>query len=85
MLSKNLASADEIKSRGGKIVLVTNLNIKQTDTKNIDKIFKFAKCPNHLASNFAIIPFQMLAYKVCLSLGNNPDRPKNLAKSVTVE
>ena len=85
LLSKNLASADEIKSRGGKVVLVTNLNIKKTDTKNIDKIFKFAKCPNHLASNLAIIPFQMLAYKVCLSLGNNPDKPKNLAKSVTVE
>ncbi len=33
----------------------------------------------------SVIPLQMLAYYVSLALGNDPDKPRNLAKSVTVE
>ena len=84
-LSKNLASASEIKSRGGKIVFVTNLTIDEQNANNIDVIYKLKKCPVFLVSNLAIIPFQILAYQTCLKLGHNPDKPRNLAKSVTVE
>ena len=85
LLSKNLASASEIKSRGGKIVFVTNQNIQKEDAKNLDIIIKLPNSPYYLASNLSIIPFQLLAYKTCLKLGQNPDKPRNLAKSVTVE
>lgn len=85
VLDKNLASCSEIKSRGGKIVLVTNLNPKKDQTKNIDEIFQFAKCPQENASMLSVVFFQYLAYKTCLKKRLNPDKPRNLAKSVTVE
>ncbi len=85
LLSKNLASASEIKSRGGNIILITNLDINETSLKDVDFVYYFDKCCEDLASMISIIPFQMLAVKTCLKLGYSPDKPRNLAKSVTVE
>ncbi len=85
LLSKNLASASEIKSRGGKIVFVTNLPIPESSFCNIDFIYNFSNCAQNISSLFSIVPFQLLAYKTCLKLNLNPDKPRNLAKSVTVE
>lgn len=84
-LYKNLASASEIKSRGGKIVLVTNLDIKQSDLAQFDYVINFAKAPEIFSSILSVVPFQQIAYKTCIKLGNSPDKPRNLAKSVTVE
>lgn len=83
LLSKNLASASEIKARGGKIVLVTNLDVKRQE--EIDYLYKFDKISSSLSSILSVIPFQVLAYKTCIKLGYSPDKPRNLAKSVTVE
>ena len=85
VLDKNLASASEIKSRLGKIVLVTNLTLKKQDLKNVDYLFTFDSCPQELSSMLAITFYQYLAYKTCVSKKLNPDKPRNLAKSVTVE
>lgn len=85
LLDKNLSSANEIKSRGGKVVLVTNLNLCKKQLANIDYVFTFAKCDQDFASMLGIIFYQLVAYKTCLRLGKNPDKPRNLAKSVTVE
>ena len=84
-LYKNLASASEIKSRGGHIILVTNLKIDNTFLSDIDFVYYFDKTNEELTSMVSIIPFQILAVKTCLSLNLNPDKPRNLAKSVTVE
>ncbi len=83
LLAKNISSASEIKARGGKIVLVTNLDDVQC--KDIDYVYHFDKITPKLSSIISIIPFQVLAYKTCLKLGYSPDKPRNLAKSVTVE
>ena len=85
LLDKNLASANEIKSRGGKVVLVTNFDLSKQEQKNIDFVFMFDTCPKQLASMLAITFYQYLAYKTCVSKKLNPDKPRNLAKSVTVE
>ncbi len=84
-LGKNLASASEIKSRGGKIVLVTNLELSTKKQKDIDYIFTFDSCPKDLSSMLSISFYQYLAYKTCVSMNLSPDKPRNLAKSVTVE
>ncbi len=85
LLSKNLASASEIKSRNGKVVIVTNLNIDEQNLKDVDFVFKFDEINQEFSSIIDIIFFQILALKTCLKLGYNPDKPRNLAKSVTVE
>ncbi len=83
LLSKNLTSASEIKARGGKIVLVTNLDVQ--DNKDVDYIYKIDRPKEEISSILSVIPFQVLAYKTCLKKGYSPDKPRNLAKSVTVE
>ena len=85
LLEKNLSSASEIKSRGGKVVLVTNLKLNKKQLQNIDYVFNFEPCHPDFSSMLSIIFFQQLAYKTCVKLGKNPDKPRNLAKSVTVE
>jgi glucosamine--fructose-6-phosphate aminotransferase (isomerizing) len=68
----------EIKSRNAPVLLITNKDkIEETDIL-IPKNELFA-------SLLGIIPLQLLAYYISLKKGINPDKPKNLAKVVTVE
>lgn len=70
--STKLSNAiNEIKSRKGEVI-----DISPLVPKDIDKFFK---------PIYAIIPFQLLSYKIAVLKGRNPDMPRNLAKSVTVE
>lgn len=78
--SKSINAANEAISRGAHRILITN--IKQENNKDVI----FIDEPNELtASILMIAPMQYLAYKVSISKGINPDKPRNLAKSVTVE
>lgn len=67
-----LPALNEIKSREGKVIEID----KFIDFCNIDYCYK---------PIFAIIPFQLISYQLAVSKGLNPDMPRNLAKSVTVE
>lgn len=78
--SKSINAAHEAMSRGAKQYLITN--IKQESNDNVINIDESNEL---VASILAIIPMQYLAYKVSTSKGINPDKPRNLAKSVTVE
>lgn len=72
-----ISNAIEIKTRGGKIIGVTNLN---------NKIFDFyLYVPEFFEDIFTTILLQKLALKMTLLKGFNPDKPRNLAKSVTVK
>jgi len=64
-------AVNEIKSRKGNII-----DFSQIVKANVDEYFK---------PIFAIIPFQLLSYQISVINGRNPDMPRNLAKSVTVE
>jgi glucosamine--fructose-6-phosphate aminotransferase (isomerizing) len=76
---KNENAYHEVKSRKASIVIITNKYMK--DIENVIYIPQ-----NNTYNNIlSIIPLQMLAYKLSLSKGINPDMPKNLAKVVTVE
>lgn len=82
VLSKTLGNAEEVKSRGAKIIMVSPQNSVVHD---YDYKIELPISQNELYAILAIVPFQMIAYKVSVKLGYNPDKPRNLAKSVTVE
>ena len=78
---KTMNAAEEARARGATIFYITN-DITLKENKNV--IFVDEKNPL-LCAVFAIVPMQYLAYKVSVVKNINPDQPRNLAKSVTVE
>lgn len=82
-LDKNLNAIHEIKARGGKVILVTNQNIKNIDM--FDYIISLPNIKEEMIDIISAIPFQLLALEICNNNGIDPDKPRNLAKSVTVE
>ena len=76
---KNLNAYHEIKSRNANVIIITD--------KKIDGVENVIYIPvnKNYNSLLSIIPLQMLAYKLSVNKGINPDMPKNLAKVVTVE
>lgn len=80
---KNLNAVHEIKARGGKVILVTNQNIENVDM--FDYIIKLPNIKEEMIDIISAIPFQLLALEMCNDRGIDPDKPRNLAKSVTVE
>lgn len=80
-LSKNIASAKEVMSRGGKVIFVSPLQTKE----EFDFKISVKPCQQEFAPLQSMIVLQKLAYFTSILRGNNPDKPRNLAKSVTVE
>ena len=73
----------EVKARGA-IVLVITQNGKAFEGKT-DEVFAIPECSDTLASLLTVIPAQLFAYYCAILRGFDPDKPRNLAKSVTVE
>ena len=74
----------EVKSRGAYLVGVTtygNYSIEDT----ADFTIYVPKTDEHFTTSLAIVPLQLLAYYLSCAKGLNVDKPRNLAKSVTVE
>lgn len=81
-VSKLLGNLKETKSRGAMVISITdNPEIK----KESDYVIELPEIDKDLYPFAEIIPLQLLAYHVSVLRGNNPDKPRNLAKSVTVE
>ncbi len=82
---KTMNAMHEVKSRGAKILLLTQLD-EYINEPEADYIVQLPKI--HDASFMpiiSVIPLQLFAYFMALAKNNNPDKPRNLAKSVTVE
>ena len=81
---KILSNMEEIKARGGNIVAVINKDDEKIKklTKNIIKI---PEACDELTPILSVLPLQLLAYYVADLKGIDVDKPRNLAKSVTVE
>ena len=75
------SNIQEVKARGGKILLLSNLNHKI----NVDMSVQLPQFACELMPIVSIVPLQQLAQEYALYLGYDPDKPRNLAKSVTVE
>ena len=74
----------EVKSRGATVLVITQDESGAFEGK-ADEVFKIPACSTTLASLLTIIPAQLFAYYCAIMRGYNPDKPRNLAKSVTVE
>jgi len=82
LLDKNLATLGEIKARRGKVLLVGH---SAPSSELADSVLAIPKNEPELDPILLSVPLQLLAYHAAVALGNDVDRPRNLAKSVTVE
>ena len=83
ILTKTLSNMEEIKARGATIVLVAE---KGDDVGEVaDHVIRVPSGPDLLCTVTAVIPLQLLAYHVATARGRDVDKPRNLAKTVTVE
>jgi len=77
-----ITNAHEIESRGGKMIYITD---------NVDLLLglkgDIVKIPSNgcLTALLAVLPLQLIAYQLAVLRKINPDKPKNLAKAVTVD
>lgn len=84
LLSKTINAVHEVKARGATIVAVTCFE-QVKDDPNIDYAFMIPEIDDIFTPLLSVIPLQVFAYYSALALGHDPDKPRNLAKSVTVE
>ena len=80
---KTISNIKEVKSRGANVICITNQNIE--DNEVYDEKVVIPKVNDIFEPLLAVIPLQMIAYELAKLKGCSIDKPKNLAKSVTVE
>ena len=85
LLDKTLNGAHEAYARGARIVLVTPFDIPEDKLQDVYARIKVQDFGDDLMPIVSIGAFQMLSYLTSVKKGLNPDQPRNLAKSVTVE
>ncbi|MBU5437097.1 glutamine--fructose-6-phosphate transaminase (isomerizing) [Tissierella sp. MSJ-40] len=84
LFDKMLSNIKEVKARGAYVVALAKEGNEEIE-KSVDKVIYIPKILDKLAGILAVVPLQLLAYYVALERGCDIDKPKNLAKSVTVE
>ena len=82
---KTISNMQEVISRGAKVLLITNKEDDQVVSENIWQKVEIENVENDLFPFLTTIPLQKLAYYTALKKGYDIDKPRNLAKSVTVE
>ena len=82
--AKILSNAQEVKSRGGRIISIVFDN-DESLSKISEFIIKVPKVNKYLSPIISVIPLQLLSYHIAVMRGCDVDQPRNLAKSVTVE
>ncbi len=81
---KVLSNLEEIKARGGPVIAIATEGDEATASRADDVIY-IPETPDYLQPLAAVVPLQLLAYHIALLRGCDVDKPRNLAKSVTVE
>ena len=81
---KVLSNMQEIKARGGRVVAIVTEG-DQGMSKVADHVIEVPKTDPLLTPMLTSIPLQLLSYRIAVNLGRDVDKPRNLAKSVTVE
>jgi glucosamine--fructose-6-phosphate aminotransferase (isomerizing) len=84
LLEKLKSNMQEVKARGGKLYVFADQDTDITSSEGINVI----RLPEHygnLSPILHVVPLQLLAYHTACALGTDVDKPRNLAKSVTVE
>jgi glucosamine--fructose-6-phosphate aminotransferase (isomerizing) len=81
---KIMGNIEEVRARGGKTIVVATEGDEEIE-KNSDHVIYIPDAPEPLQPMLTVIPLQLLAYHAAVLRGKDVDKPRNLAKSVTVE
>jgi glucosamine--fructose-6-phosphate aminotransferase (isomerizing) len=84
LFEKNLGNIEEVRARRGPVIAVGNAGDGELEAI-CDAFIPVPKVPEFLAPILTVVPLQLLAYHIAVLLGCDVDKPRNLAKSVTVE
>lgn len=84
LFEKMLSNIKEVKARGATVIALTQEGNNQIE-EVVDEVFYLPKIDDRLASILTVVPLQMFAYYCAVDKGCDVDKPRNLAKSVTVE
>ena len=84
LVEKTISNIKEVKARGAMVILVCDQEVEIEDGV-ADYIIRLPKADQILMPMVAAIPLQLIAYYTSVLKGNDVDKPRNLAKSVTVE
>ena len=84
LTEKTLSNLNETASRGALIAGVASESVT-LPAEGLDFVFRIPDTDEHFAASLAVIPLQFFAYYLSVLRGNDVDKPRNLAKSVTVE
>ena len=85
IFSKNLSSIEEVKARKGPVIAIGTEGHAQELEAICDDLILIPDAPDYLTPILSVIPLQLFAYHTAVTLGCDVDKPRNLAKSVTVE
>lgn len=84
LYKKMLSNMEEVRTRGAFVLAVTNAG--NTDVERVaDYVIYIPKTNSYFTNSLAIIPLQLFGYYISVGRGCDVDKPRNLAKSVTVE
>ncbi|HYT92869.1 MAG TPA: SIS domain-containing protein, partial [Gemmataceae bacterium] len=84
LYDKVMGNLEEIKARGGPVIAIATEG-DEAIAERADHVVYVPQAPDHLQPLVSAIPLQLLAYHIALLRGCDIDKPRNLAKSVTVE
>ena len=85
VFSKNVNNIEQVKARKGPIIALTSGNAAKQLKGIADEIISVPEALDCVMPILAVVPLQLLAYHLAVELGLDVDKPRNLAKSVTVE
>ena len=81
LIDKSISNIQEVITRGAKALIITDKEINQ----KFDEVIRIPETNKFLTPILSIIPLQLFAYYISKEKGLDVDKPRNLAKSVTVE
>ena len=81
---KAMSNIEEVRARGGRVIAVATEGDTRIE-KYADSVFHVPAVPEALQPLVSVVPLQLLAYHAAVLRGHDVDKPRNLAKSVTVE
>ena len=81
LVEKTISNIQEVITRGAITLIITNMELQN----NYDYLVKLPKVHKLISPLVAVVPLQILSYYISKNKGLDVDKPRNLAKSVTVE
>lgn len=82
LVKKSISNIQEVITRGAKTLVITNQDL---ENNNFDYVFEIPEVNPLISPILSVVPLQLLAYYISKNKGLDVDKPRNLAKSVTVE